>query len=65
MNGRFSWCEICGAPGHGKNRCPLRKLQEMKDPYGNKVRPGSSTETADPALREATVRTMFLSGANS
>jgi hypothetical protein len=64
MKGRFAWCDICGAPGHGESRCPLRRLQEMQDPYGNKVRSAASAEISDPALRDATTRTMFLPGAD-
>lgn len=60
MNGHFAHCDICGALGHRAGRCPLRKLQEMQDPYGLKRRPLIQQEPTDPAEREANERTIFL-----
>jgi hypothetical protein len=60
VNGRFPTCDICGALGHRAGRCPLRRLQEMQDPYGVKRRPPVQQEPTDPAVRQADERTIFL-----
>jgi hypothetical protein len=34
----FITCDICGAAGHGAGRCPLREIEERKDPRGEALR---------------------------
>jgi hypothetical protein len=63
MPRHFSECGLCGAPGHGVKKCPLRQLQAQQDPFGTKRRPVRAYEPVDPAMRDATPRTMFLPGA--
>ncbi len=38
MNGHFTTCDICGAPGHSAKNCGLRKLEERRDPFGELIR---------------------------
>lgn len=61
--GRFACCDICGSIGHTKQACVLRRLQEMKDPHGDRRRPQQDS-VLDPAIREATSTTMFLASPN-
>lgn len=62
--GRFACCETCGAIGHSKKNCGLRRLQEMKDPHGTRTRPVRDHAALDPAIREATSTTLFLANAS-
>jgi hypothetical protein len=59
--GRFACCDICGGIGHTRSSCGLRRLEEMKDPHGNRLRPLRDHSALDPAIREATNTTLFLS----
>jgi hypothetical protein len=60
MNHRFAVCDTCGALGHTAKspKCPYRSSQESMERRPRHIE--RIEVIADPALREATTRTLFL-----
>lgn len=59
-----TFCKDCGAPGHRAKTgsCPAKKIAARQNPYGLDLPRPEVQEVMpfDPALREATLRTIFL-----
>ena len=52
-------CANCGSYGHTAGHCPVARLQQQRDPFGNRPRP-KPQPISDPAMRDANEHTLFL-----
>jgi hypothetical protein len=55
-------CGWCGNPGHDEGQCDIKRRDARKTPFGNQPRPNPRA-VSDPADRDATEHTVFLTGA--